>query len=130
MNWRKWIFEELSGDPDLLKVVDLDHIFGSGSIHGNPVGRPFIVIQMGIVGAQLPDDAAVSTECTLWCHDEPGDYSRLDTIICLARIILCGQVREEGGIEAIWNGDSGDLADDGYGTIVKTSGYRLLGTGG
>lgn len=121
MNWRTWMYQtvkEALSDPEV-------KVFGSGSLPDTPKVRPFVIITM----STNTRDAAVASqqEVTVWVHDEPGGYTRIDNIITTIRNSVEGPVTEEGGVFAHWTGDSDDLSDDGRGTIVRTSTYILAG---
>jgi len=123
MTWREFIFERLTGDAPLTALVG-DRIFGT--LEGSP-DRPFVVIRFdpsvpAIKGAEVQD-------MTIWVHDEPESYTRIDEILPLIRAALEGPVSiaGENGIHVDWSGDSQDLSDDARGTILRSSSYRLAG---
>lgn len=101
-----------------------------------PAERPFINLIWGDTNEGL---ATVNTRLiTLWVHDTPGDYARIDRILFRLRSVLTAieatSWTEGGGqsgwVTAVeWEGDSGDLTDDGHGTIVRTSSYTIIGSG-
>lgn len=133
--WRPWIYQTLISDIALAALLPQSSIFGAGSIKSPPKVRPFLVIKMDpeIPG---PFPGVGRGGATLWAHDEPGDYMRLDSLLSAARAALgcaempLGQVAQVGAIGIRWQGDSQDLSDSDFGTIVKTSTYELLGEDG
>jgi diadenosine tetraphosphatase ApaH/serine/threonine PP2A family protein phosphatase len=130
MNWREWVFNRLSQNSTFTSIVPIESIYGSGSIEQTPSQKPFIVLTFGVEQVELSDGeqpSATSQYFTLWAHDNPGDYQRLDQILSASRMALVGPVVGAGAICAKWMGDSGDIADDTYGTIVRNSEYRLVG---
>lgn len=86
--------------------------FGASSFQGNPVR------QQGL---------------TIWVYDAPGDYTRIDKIVRRIREILTDVVAEradDGWITQIdWAGDSGDLYDDIYSAIARTSSFSVISSG-
>lgn len=101
-----------------------------------PIVRPFLNLRWGNTVQGL--DVLMPRELVVWVHDEPGDYSRIDAILPALRRILTGieatrwteASGQTGWVSVIeWNGDSGDLADDGHGTIVRTSAFSIIGSG-
>lgn len=131
MDWRQWLFDQLTAALVTPEIVDA--VYAAGAVPANPSARPFIVIALGEETSDLQDGfqtAASSQASTLWIHDNPGSYGRIDRILKLVRSVIAGQVSEEGAIACVWQGDSGELSDDVYNTIVRTGSYRLVGTGG
>lgn len=130
MNWRTFVFGRLNASaPVKLDVLD-GYIFGAGSLRGSPDKRPFLVIAFSSEFGEINDgDVPVVTSqlLTLWAHDDPGDYTRIDRVLRNSQLALQGPVVEQGGIFARWQGNSGDLADPTYGTIVRNSEYKLIG---
>lgn len=96
-----------------------------------PQERPFLQLRWGRNGVGL--DVATRRDLTVWVHDKPGDYGRIDSIILRLRTLLPGLEGTANGLghlmAAEWTGDSEDLADDGHGTIARTTGFLLVGTG-
>lgn len=133
-DWRSWVFSTLSGHAPLLALVSADSIYGAGSLTKPPTKQPFIVIKMEpeVPG---PFEGVTRSRVALWAHDEPGDYLRLGTVLAACRVALCGsganvgQVAQPGAVAARWQGDSGDLADPDFGTILRTATFDLLGKG-
>ena len=94
--------------------------------------RPFLNLRWG---ATLPGLDVVSRRTLdIWVHDQGTDYeAKVDPIIRRIHTILAGleATPHTSGylVKAEWTGDSGDLADDGHGTITRTTSYSLVGTG-
>lgn len=135
VDWRVWAYDQLSVDDALLALLPAESMFGAGSIEKPPSKKPFLVIQLGeeVPG---PFKAVSRQRLTLYGHDEPGDYMRLGAILRACRSALVGAdaqvgaVLAVGGVAVSWQGDSGDLADTDYGTILRTSSYDLHGKDG
>lgn len=121
-DWRPWIRNRLLAVSDITDLVGVDGVYGQ--LEETPEHKPFIVIRLG---ATTPEIVVASSQtAVLWFHDE-GGYTRIQTLMNLARATLVGQVAEDDAIAADWTGDSPDLADDARGTLVRNSGYRLVG---
>jgi len=132
--WRTWLYDRLRLTSPVVALVPEASIYGAGSLTAPPAKKPFIVITMG---QDVPEFPGVSRQdATLWFHDEPGTYNRIDQIRQAVRQALCGPdgntgpVAEAGAIACRWMADSGDQADEGYGTIVKTTDFQLVGRKG
>lgn len=126
MNWRHWLKSRMDTVPGLEEF----DVYGGGSLTGSPEHRPFIVINVGLDVPELNDgDAPAWTRrmASIWVHDDPGSYDRIDDIISAIRGELVGQVSREGAICCLWDGDSDQLADDMMGTITRYISLQLVG---
>ncbi len=127
MDWRSWVYRELTSDPALLPPL-LAGIYGAGSLNAPPKVKPFLVIKFdGDTHGAIR--AVEVTRLTLWAHDDPGDYLRIGDVLSAAKLALCGdgeRVAVPGAIACVWRGNSGDLSDPDYGTIVRNSSYDLV----
>lgn len=136
MNWRTWLYENVTGNAPLLTLLPQPNpeasIHGAGSLQAPPVNRPFLVIKMEPT-VPGPFPGAYRGRVAFWAHDEPGDYLRLDSLLSAVRQGLgcaggvVGQVVQVGAVGVRWQGDSADLSDPDFGTILRTSTYDLLG---
>lgn len=129
MNWRQWIYQTLSGNSGVTSLVPAPRIISSGALTGRQDANPFIVIRMMPMTRELGEGVAHSQNVEIWAHDQPGSYGRIDSILAAVRAALVGQVALPGAVACRWQGDSGDLADDGLATITKNSAFRCVGTG-
>lgn len=131
MDWRTWVHSKLTTEPSataLLAVVPLDGIKGAGSLTGSPKEKPFIIPRFGPKLRRNPE-GPYSVSVSIWVHDEPGSYLRIEQAIGLIKPLLEGPVAMAGAVSCEWAGDSGDLADDGFGTIVRNTSFILVGNG-
>lgn len=124
MEWRTWAHARLAASTAVTSEVPVERIFGAGAIQGRPEA-PFIQLRLNPV-APVRAVPARSTELLVYAHDDPGSYLRVDRILKAAREALEADVTDATGIAAEWQGDSPDLADDGYDTITRNSSFRLL----
>jgi hypothetical protein len=91
--------------------------------------RPFVVIRWEENRRAFADKGTQGL--TVWVHDDLGDYTRIDNILEKIKEILTAMVHVQGSDQRIvtqvdWSGDSGDLYDDGYRTITRNAGFRVL----
>ena len=97
-----------------------------------PPERPFVALSWGNEQRGLSWDAKNGPrELTIWVHDIPGDYERIDAIISRIRTLLTTSLHVVGLdgytlTQADWTGNSGDLQDDGHGTFVRTVGFTVV----
>jgi hypothetical protein len=127
---RALVMQAIVNDSTLNTLgVDEDSAF-SGDVD-TPQTRPFLQMRWGRNSVGL--DVVTRRDVTIWVHDEPGDYGRIDSIILRLRQLLpelVGQSNGLGHLMAVeWINDSEDLADDGHGTIARTVSFLLIGTG-
>lgn len=130
MNWRVWAFNKLKAYLGLTALVPIGSMYGAGALTGTPGNKPFIVVSIGLEAAELRDDAkpvSSSQYLTVYAHDEPGDYLRIDSVLIQVRQALEGVVPDSMGMCAIWQGQSQDLGDDLLGTIMRSAEFRLIG---
>lgn len=110
--------------------VDEDSLF-AGDIDTVDV-RPFVVLRWG---STSPGVSTVNRRVlTVWVHDTPSDYGRIDQIMKRVRVLLESMFAfptENGWISEVeWVGDSDDLTDDGNQTILRQGNYAIIGSGG
>ncbi len=127
---RAILMQAIVTDPDInLDGVDEDAFFAVDV--DTPQVRPFVQLRWGTNNPGL--DVVTRRFLTIWVHDEPGDYSRIDRIVFRLRQILPlleGTVNGSQSILAVeWTGDSEDLTDDGHQTIARTASFELVGSG-
>lgn len=132
MDWRTWVYQRLINDVDITADVPAEQIFTGASLTGVPAARPFIVVTFGTNLAELHDGdmpSATSQRGVIQAHDDPGDYLRIDRILKNVRTLLAGATagKNGGGIMGMWEGDSGDLSDDLFKTILRQGEYRFVG---
>jgi hypothetical protein len=125
MDWRSWLYHKLSGSAGITILVPEENILPAGRLSEPPSVKPFIVLRLDPATYEFAD--VMSQGATIWVHDEPGSYLRIDAIIEAIHAALNGQVAEPKAIAAVWQGDSLDMSDDSYKTILRTTSYRLVG---
>jgi hypothetical protein len=119
MDWRTWVFNRIQSLAGGRVFSTLD---------GAPDERPFIVIRLAQDVPEIhSSEGGQSTNCLIWVYDEPGSYLGIDTLLKQVRTAIIGPVAQSNGIDAIWLGDSQDLADDEWGVITRNGTYRLVG---
>lgn len=126
VDWRTWVFEALTEDAGVIAVLG-DRVFSE--VEAEPE-KPFAVVRMVQNTPEVHQvEGAISTTTTIWVHDEPGSYVRIDNLLSLIRTAIKAKSDLSGvGIfQAIWTGDGPDLADDYRKTILRTTSYRLVG---
>jgi hypothetical protein len=111
-----------------------DNIYSSGAIADDDTpDRPFAVVRMGVETRGMGQIKRRSI--TIWVHDDPGDYTRIDSIIqaIYGRLDGAQHVTKEGVAGELmsvqWQSTSDDLNDPGFRTITKNIVFEAVGTG-
>lgn len=96
----------------------------------DPKMRPFLVVRWGDEEEALGDSSVRPFD--LWGYDELGDYNRVTMIVREAARYLVQEcfhvVSDMGSISQFLDrGIGGDLADDGFNSVVKP--YRMAAVG-
>jgi hypothetical protein len=126
MNYRTWVHDKVKNTPSLAALHDGRVHQTLEAIGGTPPDeRPFVLLRFGEQQPELP--VALSQTVTAWVYDEPGSYLVIDEIIAAMHEALEIQIVDPDGVACVWQGDSRDLADDEWGSIFRTSTYRMVG---
>lgn len=127
---RELLFSTITGDSTLQAFGITDNSSFSVDVD-TPEYRPFLQLRWGRNDEGL--DVVTRRTLTIWVHDEPGDYGRIDTIIYRLRQLLPtleGSSNGLGHVVAVeWTGDSEDLTDEGHNTITRWASFSLVGSG-
>jgi len=106
-----------------------------GTLSGDvdtPEPRPFLNLKWGTTNPTPFGGVAQQTTLTIWVHDQPGDYERIDAICRRLRVLLPSLLGlsdlDDYVSQIAWTGDSGDGQDDGHRTIYRQSNYTLNGS--
>jgi hypothetical protein len=129
--WRQWIYAQLTGTPELTAIVPADRVKAAGSLTGSPPSHPFVLYR---IGGQVPRINAADRpfiadqDAQVWVYDEPGSYNRIESYLDWLRRELPGQVvAVEGAHACVWQGTSGELADDEFKSAVKFATFKFVG---
>lgn len=140
-DWPLYFRTKLKNDPALLAYLPAgeDSIYGAGSLDGPPQKKPFLIIHTDAEERGAFPGRGKSF-MSVHVHDQPGTYSRIRLVLALCRNALCGADQTEGqasgaagvtgGGTVRWTGNSADLADEGFNTIVRTGSYECTGADG
>lgn len=129
---RALIYQAIIGDSTLnaLGITD-DSAFAVDV--DTPQNRPFLQLRWGRNDVALAKTEIGRRNLVIWVHDQPGDYTEIDSIIKRLRTLIPSLVPSsdaEGQLTAAeWAGDSEDLADDGHRTIARNISFVLVGSG-
>lgn len=127
-NVRDLVFSALTSDLQLNTLgINEDHVWAAGALDG-PQPTPFMVIRWGNTNRGI--GPVNSAECTLYVHDDPGDYGRINDILHRSRQVMLALAASGATanwiIDVQWQGDSGDLADDVYKTVMRNGSFNVV----
>ena len=129
---RALIFQAIVNDPTL-NFLGITNSSSFAVDVDTPTQRPFLQLRWGRNESALSKTEIGRRTLTIWVHDQPGDYTLIDTIILQLRTLLPtleGQSNGLGHLVAVeWTGDSEDLVDDGHRTIARNTSFSLVGSG-
>lgn len=129
MDWRKWTRDALGSRVTLTNIAPATSHYGAGSLDAAPEARPWLIIKMTddnpVPGIKL----ARFQGAEIWVYDNPGSYSRIDSLLEEIRLALLASRPVTDGMVAIWQGNSPELADDQFGAITRFASFRLVGSG-
>ncbi len=127
---RETVYAALTTDAELSSEgITGDSVWGIESVDNPERGKPFLVLSWSTT-PRPAFAAARRRDLLVWAHDEGGDYSRIDRILERVRQILVDLIDQGGVTQVDWEGASGDLYDDGFRTITRNSGFRVIGADG
>ena len=130
---RAVIRSAITSDATLQSLGVVDSGVLSGDID-TPEPRPFLNLKWGTTTPAPFGGTAFQDVLTIWVHDEPNDYDRINRIIKRLRVLLPSLVglvdtEELDYVSQIaWTGDSQDLKDDGHRTVVRQTSYLINGS--
>lgn len=128
MTIRETIYSALTTDALLQdEGITVDSVWNIEAVDNPDRGKPFVVTAWAenrpVFGRPGRHDLLV------WAHDEGGDYSRIDRILERIRILLVDMIHQEEVTLVEFTGGSPDLYDDGFRTITRNYGFRVIGAG-
>lgn len=125
---RSLVYTALTTDATLQSLgITADSTYAAGSLDG-PAPTPFMVIRWGGTTRGIgPINAA---PVTLYVHDDHGDYGAIVGILQRARAVMTALSASGPSanwiIDVRWNGDSEDLSDDGYKTLMRNATFEVV----
>jgi hypothetical protein len=94
-----------------------------------PKVKPFAVLKAEPTQHAIVTRGIGSTRpFTLWVHDVPGDYLKIDSALDQAEMVLEGIPHHGSFLEIVRTDSSGDLADPEMGTILRYARFGVVVT--
>lgn len=128
MTIRETVYTLLTTDDVLIaEGIGPGEVWNIESVDNPERGKPFLVTAW----AEQPRTTGWATrhrrDLAVWAHDEGGDYSRIDRLLERVHVLLVGTVHQGGISQVDYSGGSPDLYDDGFHTITRNYGFRIIG---
>ncbi len=121
--------ERLAGDSQLNALgINAASIFNANDVD-SPEARPFVIIVWG--DEARPFGGAGRRSVSVWAHDAGTSYQVIDQILSRVQELIDSSVHitgTDGSRISVFNyqGSSGDLVDDGYGTVTRYASWEAL----
>lgn len=118
------VYSALAASAPLLTIIgSAAKILPAGRMVNVPA-PPFVTYRMH-QAAQLQGTLGRQDFVSVWAHDVPGDYMRIDDMISAINTALQGVPAQGHLLEVRWFEESPDLQDDDMGTITKNTRFLL-----
>lgn len=134
MTSRIWVYDRMKNDSALALLTTPSggqpQIFVSTTIKSVPKHKPFILYRQTSETQTFRGDdseAVRSTGFMIFCHDEPGTYVQVDTLMGhLRRLFSDTNDPAANIVRSTWVDASEDLHDDDLGTITRYARIQVL----
>lgn len=126
MTIREQVYATLTNDAQLqADGIGPDTVWNIEAPDNPDRGKPFVVTAW----AESPPvfGRRHRRELLVWAHDDSADYARIDRILNRVQELLVALVHEGGVTVVDFTGGSPDLYDDGFHTITRNYGFRVIG---
>jgi len=132
---RQWLYETLVQSSSLAAVLGVElsklpeRVVQGESLDTRLITKPYLVYTLGNnTDERLSDEDTASRQFfTIFVHDEPWDYLRVDSIMTVIKTLLIQrQVKLYGILSVIHLEDSRDLDDSTLGTILRYMRFQAI----
>lgn len=133
---RPWLYDKLAHASELKGFFADPNkqvpVFPRESFDSTQVGRPFIVYGLGNdTNESLSEDPNFYDPSRqffqVWVHDSGGDYSRIEDIMDIVKLLLKnGNAPAYGLVSVIWLEDSQEFSDQTFGTIFRYMRFQAI----
>lgn len=125
---RRLLHQAIIAQSALTAFIPAGRWYQQGAVDAQPA-VPFAVI--GFVGTAPTPSRSGQPVVQIWVHDKKGSYAKIDRILEILRSDLeaLGEIYDGSSriVDIRWNGDSGDLVDDGFDTNTKYGSFTITG---
>ena len=126
--------EHVYGLIDVTAITDvaLGGILERGSFDVAPQQRPFLIYAFGVSRAEPRWQGPRRLELIVYCHDDVGDYLRIDSTLDLVDTVLLpapSATDGSGFIQCDFLERSSDFQDNELNTFYKFARYQVVSSG-
>lgn len=122
MNFRQWIFDKLTTDPDLVAIHE-GRVVSTRGLRERPE-LPFLAIDFS-TSTDLLSNVAERQLFRVWVHDEAGSYDVIDEALELLRNLLVTGESDADVLACSFSENSPDFFDSGLNTAVRFGRYYV-----
>ena len=132
---RTWLYSTLTNDLALASLLGVDltglaaRVFQGESLDTRLTPKPYLVYTLGNKTDELlsEEDTAARQFFTIFIHDDPFDFARVDSIVSRVKSLLSlNQVKSSGIIMVRHLETSRDLDDSTLGTILRYVRFQAI----
>ncbi len=127
--------QKLLSEDEELQGLGFGAVYAANTLDNeamNPLEAKFLVVRWENTTPAFSTRG--STACNVWAHDRNPDYGDIAQALLRVRELILSAVHLEGedGVTlttSTWTGEGPDLKDDIYHTVVRWSGFNVVGRG-
>jgi hypothetical protein len=133
MGKRTWLINVLGASAPLLDFIPFERMLQGESVLSADITKPFLVYRFGNktsedLAEDMPDVARQFL--SIYLHDAPADYSRIDEMeMAVIHGLNLASSEEESVVTTRYLETSRDLDDQALGTIYRYVRFQLIMTG-
>jgi hypothetical protein len=131
-NIRNFVFDLLKNDTVLNQLGLNEGVMYNSNDADTPNVRPFMVLRWGATAAGM--DVVKQRTLQVWVHDQPSDYTVIDSALERVRDVFANVVGNDIGdtikwvLQIDWALESDDLADDVQNTVARYAEFTVVGS--
>lgn len=132
---RTWLYSRLSTDPALASAIGVglaqlpDRVIQGENMDTRLIPRPYLVYTLGNKTDELlsEEDTVARQFFTIFIHDDPSDYMRIDELVNIVKARLRLQQSSSGKVIHVQHLEtSRDLDDSTLGTILRYVRFQAM----
>lgn len=125
---RKWVFEQINLATGFTIPPERVTSGAQSGVQGDSPTRPFAAVHIGQEQTHN-SGLAIDVPFEVWVHSDPGSYLFIDAELLGLQTHFAAaypaRVLTSAIFDVIWEGNSPDLKDDNFRTIVRFGTWRI-----